>query len=223
MKTMFAQVGHLGTTKYYLAKMTAGELIDSVGLAIELPEWDGMTADEKMQREPDLNRVVNEICPYFTEDKDRFFGAIIVDIYSGYDDIIFDSLADKKLDLSAADKYLLKDTGFLTLPGSERLIALDGQHRTLAMKLSIKGKSAITVSLLKDKKMTPEMEALEPHPELAKEEISVIMKLNLKYVRNEVTVHVEKGYKTTCSKSFGYVSCCNFNRIKAGGEIYTCL
>ena len=174
MKTMFAQVGHLGTTKYYLAKMTAGELIDSVGLAIELPEWDGMTADEKMQREPDLNRVVNEICPYFTEDKDRFFGAIIVDIYSGYDDIIFDSLADKKLDLSAADKYLLKDTGFLTLPGSERLIALDGQHRTLAMKLSIKGKSAITVSLLKDKKMTPEMEALEPHPELAKEEISVI-------------------------------------------------
>lgn len=39
------------------------------------------------------------------------------------------------------------------------------------------------------------------------------MKLNLKYVRNEVTVHVEKGYKTTCSKSFGYVSCCNFNRI----------
>lgn len=31
--------------------MPAGELVDTVGLADEMPEWEGMTADEKMQRE----------------------------------------------------------------------------------------------------------------------------------------------------------------------------
>ncbi len=174
MKSMFALKGKLGTTEYYLTKMTAGELIDNVGLAMELPEWDGMTADEKMQREPDLNRVVNEICPYFTGDSDRFFGAVIVDVYSGAEELIFDPLIDRKLDLSASDRQLLKDAGVLTLPGSERLIALDGQHRILAMRLCIKGKSAISVSLLKDRKMTPQMEVLQPHPDLAGEEISVI-------------------------------------------------
>lgn len=174
MKTICVQKGHLGTTDYYLAKMPVGELVDSVGLAIELPEWKNMTADEKMQREPDINRVVNEICPYFTEDKDRFFGCIIVDIYSGFENMIFEPITDVVPQLSAAYRLPLKDVGFLTLPGKERLIALDGQHRTLAMKLCLKGSSSIPVSMLGNKKMTVQMLALEPHPELAEEEISVI-------------------------------------------------
>ena len=92
MKTILVQKGHMGTTDYYLARMPIGDLIDSVGLAIELPEWKDMTPDEKMQREPDLNRVVNEICPYFTEDQDRFFGCIIVDIYQGYENIKYEPI-----------------------------------------------------------------------------------------------------------------------------------
>lgn len=174
MKTICVQKGHLGTTDYYLAKMPVGELVDSVGLAIELPEWKDMTADEKMQREPDINRIVNEICPYFIEDKDRFFGCIIVDIYSGFERMIFEPITDVIPQLSAAYRIPLKDVGFLTLPGKERLIALDGQHRTLAMKLCLKGASAISATMLGNKKMTVQMLALEPHPELAEEEISVI-------------------------------------------------
>lgn len=84
MKTIWAQRAKLGSTVYYIAKMPVEELVNSVGLAIELPEWKDMTPDEKMQREPDINRVVNEICPYFIEDQDRFFGSLIVDIYSGF-------------------------------------------------------------------------------------------------------------------------------------------
>lgn len=61
MQTICVQKCKLGSTEYYLAKMPAGELVDTVGLAAEMPEWEGMTADEKMQREPDINRVVNEI------------------------------------------------------------------------------------------------------------------------------------------------------------------
>lgn len=177
MQTLWAQRATLGSTTYYTTKMTVEDLVNTVGLAIELPEWKDMTPDEKMQREPDINRVVNEICPYFIEDKDRFFGSLIVDIYSGYDHIVFEPItkfvdSDK---LAAAHNIALQDAGFLTLPGKERLIALDGQHRLLAMKLSLKGSSAISVAMLGNKKMTPQMTALQPHPELANEEVSVIL------------------------------------------------
>ena len=174
MQTICVQRCRQGTTEYYLAKMTAGELIDSVGLAAEMPEWEGMTADEKMQREPDLNRVVNEIVPYYIEDEDRFFSSIVVDVYSGFNTWVYEPASSIISNLPAAYQLPLKDIGFLTLQGNERLIALDGQHRLLAIKLAIKGQVAIPANLLKQKKMTQQMMALIPHPELAGEEISVI-------------------------------------------------
>ena len=64
----------------------------------------------------------------------------------------------------------MKDMGFLTLPGKERLIALDGQHRLLALKIAIRGVMGIPAG----EKMTAAMNRLEPHPDLANEEISVI-------------------------------------------------
>lgn len=174
MKTICVQRCRQGTTEYYLAKMPAGELVDSVGLAAEMPEWDGMTADEKMQREPDLNRVVNEIVPYYVSDEDRFFASVVVDVYSGFSNLVYEPATNIISNLPAAYQLLLKDVGFLTLQGNERLIALDGQHRILAIKLAIKGKGAIPANLLKQKKMTQQMMGLTPHPELAGEEISVI-------------------------------------------------
>ena len=75
----------MGDTPYYLAKMSAGQLIDSVGIAKELPEWPDMNADEKMQREYDIKRVVEEMVPYVVDDPNRFFGSLIIDIYSGYE------------------------------------------------------------------------------------------------------------------------------------------
>ena len=176
MQTFWAQKAKLGTTEYYIAKMTAEDLVNTIGLAVELPEWKDMTPDEKMQREPDINRVVNEICPYFSEDPDRFFECLIIDIYIGYDNIVFEPITKfvDKSKLTASYNIVLENVGFLTLPGKERLIALDGQHRLLAMKLCLRGASAISVAMLGNKKMTPQMMALEPHPELAEEEISVI-------------------------------------------------
>ena len=55
MKTIWVQKARIGSTDYYIAKMELEELVNSVGLAIELPEWKDMTPDEKMQREPVLN------------------------------------------------------------------------------------------------------------------------------------------------------------------------
>ena len=188
MQTLWAQRAVLGSTEYFTAKMTVEDLVNNVGLAIELPEWKDMTPDEKMQREPDINRVVNEICPYFIEDEDRFFGSLIVDIYTGGDNVVFEPItkfveSDK---LAATHNIALQNAGFLTFPGKERLIALDGQHRLLAMKLCLKGSSAISVAMLGNKKMTPQMMALEPHPELADEEVSVI------FVKHENNLKIRK-------------------------------
>lgn len=161
----------MGNTPYYLAKMPVGQLIDNVGIAKELPEWPDMSADEKMQREFDIRRVVEEMVPYVVEDPDRFFGSLIIDIYSGYEDIVFECVAEAIPALPAAYRMPMKDMGFLTLPGKERLIALDGQHRLLALRIGIKGFMGVPAGV----KMTPAINKLEPHPELANEEISVIL------------------------------------------------
>lgn len=160
----------MGNTPYFLAKMSAGQLIDSVGIAKELPEWPDMSADEKMQREYDIRRVVEEMVPYVVDDPNRFFGSLIIDIYSGYEEIVFESVAEAIPSLPAAYRVPMKDMGFLTLPGKERLIALDGQHRLLALKIAIKGVMGIPAG----EKMTVAMNRLEPHLDLANEEISVI-------------------------------------------------
>ena len=174
--------GRIGSTDYYLAKMRAGTLIDSVGFATEMPEWKEMTADEKMQRTLDVNRVVSEIVPYVVEDPDRFFGSLIVDIFSGYEDMVFESVGSVAANLPAAYRVPLKDMGFLTLPGNERLIALDGQHRLLALKIAIKG----FMGLPADTKINQSWKNLEPHPELAEEEVSVI------FVEHRDTLKIRK-------------------------------
>ena len=171
MNTVGCIRAKLGTTPYFIAKMTAGQLIDNVGFAMEMPEWEDMSADEKMQRTLDVNRVVNDIVPYVVEDKDRFFNSLIVDIYQGFDEITFEPVEKVFPSLPAAYKVPMKDMGFLTFPGNERLIALDGQHRLLSLRIAIKGLMGLPGWLIK---ISPSWNNLKPHPELANEEISVI-------------------------------------------------
>lgn len=170
MATLGCIKGQMGTTISYMAKMSAGELIDRVGIAKELPEWPDMTAEEKMQRECDIKRVVNEIVPYITEDPDRFFPSLIIDIFSGFEEIEFENIAEALPNVPKAYLVPMRDMGFITLPGKERLIALDGQHRLLSLKIAIKGIMGVPAKT----KVFPSMSRLTPHPELANEEISVI-------------------------------------------------
>ena len=109
MNTIGCIRARIGTTEYFIAKMTAGQIIDSVGFAMEMQEWDSMTADEKMQRTLDVNRVVSDIVPYVIEDPDKFFGSLIVDIYQGYDGMEFESVASVMPNLPAAYKQPMRE------------------------------------------------------------------------------------------------------------------
>ncbi len=172
MATLGCIKAKMGNTTYYMTKIKAGELIDKVGIAKELPEWENMTVDEKMQREYDIKRIVEEIVPYVVDDPDRFFGSLIIDVFKGFDDIEFEPLTDVIKDLPVAYRIPMQDMGCLTLPGAERLIALDGQHRLLSLKIAIRGQMGVPAGV----KIKPAFfDKLVPHPELANEELSIIL------------------------------------------------
>jgi len=171
MGTTFACLkGNMGSTEYYILKMKAGILINTVGFASQIAEWDTMDIDEKIQRELDEKRVVSDIVPYLVQDPDRFFGSIIVDIYRGWENVVFESLNDVAK-VPKAYQNQLDDLGFVHLPDNQSLIALDGQHRLLALNVAIKGYRGLTGSKISDDMK----EQLKPNPDLVEDDLTVIL------------------------------------------------
>jgi DNA sulfur modification protein DndB len=129
--------GHLGNTDFYQATMKVRDLVQGVRSASELDEWTTMSIEERIQRDPDLKRVKEQIAPYIAESEDRFFGAMVVLVYKG--EIYFDSLRDWVSNKAPRAYQSVSDNiGVLTIDGGS-LIMLDGQHRLLALEKVIKG------------------------------------------------------------------------------------
>jgi DNA sulfur modification protein DndB len=96
-----------------------------------------MSIEDRLQREPDLMRIKEEIAPYIAEAKDRFFGAMIVLIYKGKID--FESIQNwVSSKAPRAYQSAANDIGIITIDGGS-LIMLDGQHRLLALEKVVKG------------------------------------------------------------------------------------
>lgn len=170
--TLLAMRGMMGDNDYYVTTIKANTLIQTVGYASEMEKWPDMTVDERMQRELKGERIAQEIVPYLVSDPDWFFGALIIDIYSGWESVSFQPITevvDVKLD---AYKDTLKVAGFLTLPDDKSLIALDGQHRLAALSMAIRGKNGIpgSVDLPDTLKSTLE----NAHPDIGKADITVM-------------------------------------------------
>ena len=123
--------GKMGNTNYFQCMMKVDELVRSVRAAKEIDEWANMSIGDKMQREPNTKRIKNQIAPYFKEHKDRFFGSIIVLVYKGK--VSFEKLSEFNAKVPNAYQSQGDKMGFLTIDGGT-LIALDGQHRLLALK-----------------------------------------------------------------------------------------
>ncbi len=169
--TMLAQEGHMGSNTYYLTTMKANTLITTVGYASEMENWPDMSVDERMQRELKGDRVATEIVPYIINDPEWFFGALIVDIYSGWEHVKFQPLTDVAEIKYAAYEDTMRCAGFLTLPDDKRLIALDGQHRLAALSMAIRGQNGIPGSV---KLPDNVRESLVGHPELGNADITVM-------------------------------------------------
>jgi DNA sulfur modification protein DndB len=153
----------MGSVEYYLTTMKAGEAVSKIRIAKELPNWEGMSIEERMQRDINWKRVENEIARYLAEDEDRFFGALLVAIYSN-SGMEFEPLADMpglpKLYQNAAKSF-----GLLHLQGGELFFALDGQHRLKGVDTAISGKDHEGELI----------EGLQPDHSLANDDLSVIL------------------------------------------------
>jgi DNA sulfur modification protein DndB len=130
--------GQMGSTVYYQSQFTARELVSSVRPARETDGWASMTIDDRMQREPNLVRIRKEIAPYLASHPDRFFGSLIVLVPKGT--ITFEPI-ESLIDLPAAYSRDAKNIGFITLGKGEH-IALDGQHRLIALREVIQSKDS---------------------------------------------------------------------------------
>lgn len=169
--TLLAQKGKMGENTYYITTMKANTLIKTVGYACEMEKWPDMTVDERMQREIKGDRVVSEIVPYIVNDPEWFFGSLIIDVYSGWEQVEFQDIQEVCKTTLAAYRDTLTDAGFLTLPDNKSLIALDGQHRLAALSIAIRGENGIPGSVKVPDSLRND---LVPHPEIGNADVTVI-------------------------------------------------
>lgn len=156
--------GTFGSTDYYVARMKAQDVVNRLVIPKDLPDWDDRSIEERFQREVNYNRVKKQIAPYLAHDDDRFFGALIVDIYNpaGFQ---FEPLGDVAKNLPGLYKSAADSFGFLHLTGEEVLVPLDGQHRLAALRFAVTGK---------DEK-NKEIAGLNPNFDVAGDDVSLIL------------------------------------------------
>ncbi|MCX8106658.1 MAG: DGQHR domain-containing protein [Ignavibacterium album] len=131
---------HMGDWIYYVSIMTFEEISNRLSMADEIRKSEGLKT--LIQRE--VKNRTKEIVEYLKNQEQRFFNSIIIGLYGGnpkYQEITveqYSGIGEKELN------YLNKAFGILTLDGNEKLFAIDGQHRTKAIKESLKEKSTLS-------------------------------------------------------------------------------
>ena len=134
--------GQFGDWVYYSAIMPLSEVKERIGFARELHRNERL--GELIQRQLQdsgsgkKNRA-SAIAQYLRANDGRFFNAIVVGIYGGEPVWHpFDIEARPEFDRANID-YLAEQerVGFLELRGTERLFALDGQHRVAGIKRAL--------------------------------------------------------------------------------------
>ena len=134
--------GQFGDWIYYSAIMPLSEVKDRIGFARELHRNERL--GELIQRQLQdsgsgrRNRA-SAIARYLRANDGRFFNAIVVGIYGGEPVWHpFNISARPEFDRANVD-YLAEQerVGFLELRGTERLFALDGQHRVAGIKRAL--------------------------------------------------------------------------------------
>jgi len=137
----------MGDWQYYVTVMKLGKIARECRLAHEIHT--NKDLDELIQRELQ-NRVQQEMVPYLLNQSQRFYGALVVAVYGG----------EPEFSPVRVDEHVLIDDrerssygfGLLRFDGSQIYYALDGQHRLKSIQ-----------------------EAIISNPDLAKEEITVIV------------------------------------------------
>jgi DNA sulfur modification protein DndB len=138
----------MGDWDYYVTVMKLGKVARECRLAEEIHA--NKDLDELIQREIQ-DRVQKEMVPYLVNTPQRFYGALVVAVYGGEPEFSHVKVDEHHLIDDKADRSSY-GFGLLRFDGSQMYYALDGQHRLKSIQ-----------------------EAIGQKPELAKEEITVII------------------------------------------------
>ncbi len=126
--------GVIGDWVYYSTLMKAEQIYTWIKTAKEIRE--AKSLDEELQR--DLKERKKQIAKYLLIDKSRFFNSIVVGIFEGIPDW-------REFDLSSAQEefsdqfnkeYFKESLGLMIFDGSEKMFAIDGQHRVAGIQLA---------------------------------------------------------------------------------------
>jgi DNA sulfur modification protein DndB len=128
----------VGDWSYYVTTLTFSEVAELVAAPDEIHERKKLA--EWIQREA-IETHAAAISSYIAESPQRFLGSLIVGVYGGSPDWIPVNvrIPDDQTSTDRTERVEGR-MGILQLSGSERLFAIDGQHRVAGIKLSLKNR-----------------------------------------------------------------------------------
>jgi DNA sulfur modification protein DndB len=123
--------GVMGDWVYYSTLMNAQQIKDRILKAKDIREAKGL--DDYLQRA--LKERAQKIATYLRKRETRFFSSIVLGVFGGLPDWVeldFSVIAQK---LKVPDVREIEETlGFLIFDGTEKIFAIDGQHRVEGIK-----------------------------------------------------------------------------------------
>jgi DNA sulfur modification protein DndB len=138
---------HMGNWVYYICFLKMRDIAERISIAKEIHSSEALR--ELLQRQLRGERA-KEIKEYLLKQEERFFNALVVGSYGGNPEW-YELSIDPEDQSESFPEYIEGSLGILKLNGSERLFAIDGQHRIAGIR-----------------------EAIAERPDLGNEEVCVI-------------------------------------------------
>lgn len=129
---------HMGDWVYYVAFMKMKDVAERIGVAEEIHE--SKSLNDLIQRQ--LTDRASQIRNYLLNQPQRFFNALVVGVYGGDPEWYELDIQDNKAFSSEGlPQYVEGALGLLALEGTERLFAMDGQHRVMGIRGAVESDS----------------------------------------------------------------------------------
>lgn len=126
---------HMGDWVYYAAFLKLRDIAERVFLSDEIHKHEGLR--DMIQRSITSGHA-ESIKAYLLSKKQRFFNALVIGVYGGEPNFFELSLGHgPRLSASELPDYFEGAFGVLEFSGSEKLFAIDGQHRVVGIKLAV--------------------------------------------------------------------------------------
>ena len=132
----------MGDWVYYAAFLTMGDIADRVSLADEIHKHKGLR--DLIQRQVDDSGHAEAIKNYLLTQDQRFFNSLVVGVYGGDPDFYELAISSSpQMNSEKLPAYITGALGILQFVGTEKMFAIDGQHRVVGIKKAVKEKEQL--------------------------------------------------------------------------------